>query len=197
MQAEVTDLVEEEGTCDGRPRRKCLTARSRCSADLVVGADGRHSAVRDLAGLEVEDLGAPMDVLWFRLSKQPEDGSAGARPHPGRAPCSSCSTAAIIGNAPSSSRKAASTDLRRRGLPAFRAGHRRAQSGTRRSRAGDRLLGRREAADRTRRPPEALVPAGRCSASATRPMPCRRSAASASISPSRTRSPRPIFLPSR
>jgi 2-polyprenyl-6-methoxyphenol hydroxylase-like FAD-dependent oxidoreductase len=43
-------------------------------ADLVVGADGRHSTVRELAGLEVEDFGAPMDVLWFRLSKQPEDG---------------------------------------------------------------------------------------------------------------------------
>jgi 2-polyprenyl-6-methoxyphenol hydroxylase-like FAD-dependent oxidoreductase len=44
-------------------------------ADLVVGADGRHSAVRDLAGLDVEDLGAPMDVLWMRLSKRPEDGT--------------------------------------------------------------------------------------------------------------------------
>jgi 2-polyprenyl-6-methoxyphenol hydroxylase-like FAD-dependent oxidoreductase len=37
-------------------------------ADLVVGADGRHSAVRDAAGLTVETFGAPMDVLWFRLS---------------------------------------------------------------------------------------------------------------------------------
>ena len=44
-------------------------------ADLVVGADGRHSVVRDLAGLNVEDLGAPMDVLWLRLSKRAEDGS--------------------------------------------------------------------------------------------------------------------------
>ncbi len=44
-------------------------------ADLVVGADGRHSAVRDLAGLECDDLGAPMDVLWLRLSKRPDDGS--------------------------------------------------------------------------------------------------------------------------
>jgi 2-polyprenyl-6-methoxyphenol hydroxylase-like FAD-dependent oxidoreductase len=44
-------------------------------ADLVVGADGRHSTVRSLAGLEVEDFGAPMDVLWLRLSKRPEDGS--------------------------------------------------------------------------------------------------------------------------
>jgi len=42
-------------------------------AELVVGADGRHSAVRDLAGLEVIDLGAPMDVLWLRLSRKPSD----------------------------------------------------------------------------------------------------------------------------
>ena len=36
-------------------------------ADLVVGADGRHSTVRERAGLEVEDIGAPMDALWMRL----------------------------------------------------------------------------------------------------------------------------------
>ena len=44
-------------------------------ASLVVGADGRHSTVRDLAGLEVKDLGAPMDVLWLSLSKRAGDGS--------------------------------------------------------------------------------------------------------------------------
>jgi 2-polyprenyl-6-methoxyphenol hydroxylase-like FAD-dependent oxidoreductase len=38
-------------------------------AELVVGADGRNSAVRDLSGLKVEEVGAPMDVLWMRLSK--------------------------------------------------------------------------------------------------------------------------------
>jgi 2-polyprenyl-6-methoxyphenol hydroxylase-like FAD-dependent oxidoreductase len=43
-------------------------------ADLVVGADGRHSSVRERAGLEVEDIGAPMDVLWMRLSKRLGDG---------------------------------------------------------------------------------------------------------------------------
>src|SRR6266404_5021039 len=36
-------------------------------ADLVVAADGRSSILRERAGLQVEDLGAPMDVLWFRL----------------------------------------------------------------------------------------------------------------------------------
>jgi 2-polyprenyl-6-methoxyphenol hydroxylase-like FAD-dependent oxidoreductase len=42
-------------------------------ADLVVGADGRHSAVRQRAGLVVEDIGAPIDVLWMRLPRRPDD----------------------------------------------------------------------------------------------------------------------------
>jgi 2-polyprenyl-6-methoxyphenol hydroxylase-like FAD-dependent oxidoreductase len=42
-------------------------------ADLVVGADGRHSVVRANAGLSIEEFGAPMDVLWFRLSRRPSD----------------------------------------------------------------------------------------------------------------------------
>ena len=42
-------------------------------ASLVIGADGRHSTVRTLAGLEVEDYGAPMDVLWFRISLRADD----------------------------------------------------------------------------------------------------------------------------
>jgi 2-polyprenyl-6-methoxyphenol hydroxylase-like FAD-dependent oxidoreductase len=40
---------------------------------LVVGADGRHSTVRQRAALVVEDVGAPMDVLWLRLSRRPGD----------------------------------------------------------------------------------------------------------------------------
>src|SRR5262245_19128435 len=42
-------------------------------ADLVIGADGRRSDLRDASGLKVEDLGAPMDVLWFRLTRKPSD----------------------------------------------------------------------------------------------------------------------------
>jgi 2-polyprenyl-6-methoxyphenol hydroxylase-like FAD-dependent oxidoreductase len=42
-------------------------------ADLTVGADGRHSIVREKAGLEAIDLGAPIDVLWMRLARQPGD----------------------------------------------------------------------------------------------------------------------------
>jgi len=74
MQAEVTDLVQDQGIVTV-VRAKVPEGSLEVQADLVVGADGRHSAVRDLAGLAVEDLGAPMDVLWMRLSKRPEDGS--------------------------------------------------------------------------------------------------------------------------
>ncbi len=42
-------------------------------ARLVVGSDGRHSTLREAAGFEPRDLGAPMDVLWFRLSRKPDD----------------------------------------------------------------------------------------------------------------------------
>src|SRR5262249_4429084 len=42
-------------------------------ADLVVGCDGRHSTIRTRAGLPGRDLGAPMDVLWFRIEKKSED----------------------------------------------------------------------------------------------------------------------------
>ncbi len=55
--------------CAGSRRR----APSSVRADLVVGADGRHSVVRERAGLAVTELGAPIDVLWMRLSKQPAD----------------------------------------------------------------------------------------------------------------------------
>jgi 2-polyprenyl-6-methoxyphenol hydroxylase-like FAD-dependent oxidoreductase len=42
-------------------------------ADLVVAADGRHSILRDKASLEVLNLGAPIDVLWMRVSRRPHD----------------------------------------------------------------------------------------------------------------------------
>jgi 2-polyprenyl-6-methoxyphenol hydroxylase-like FAD-dependent oxidoreductase len=45
----------------------------RIRADLVVGCDGRHSAVRQAARLELREYGVPIDVLWFRISRQPGD----------------------------------------------------------------------------------------------------------------------------
>jgi 2-polyprenyl-6-methoxyphenol hydroxylase-like FAD-dependent oxidoreductase len=72
MQAEVTGLLEEDERVVG------LTATTpegplEVRARLVIGADGRHSVVRAQAGLPVNDSGAPMDVLWFGLSRRPTD----------------------------------------------------------------------------------------------------------------------------
>ncbi len=72
MQANVTGLIEQEGRVTGL-RAQTPEGTIEVAADLVVGCDGRSSKVRDKAGLEVEDLGAPMDALWFRLSRQPGD----------------------------------------------------------------------------------------------------------------------------
>jgi 2-polyprenyl-6-methoxyphenol hydroxylase-like FAD-dependent oxidoreductase len=74
MQTEVDDLLWDDDRVTGL-KAKLPGGSLEIRADLVIGADGRHSAVRTLAGLEVEDLGAPMDVLWMRLSKRSEDGS--------------------------------------------------------------------------------------------------------------------------
>jgi 2-polyprenyl-6-methoxyphenol hydroxylase-like FAD-dependent oxidoreductase len=72
MQAEVTDLIEENGRITG-VTAKTTNGTLEVRAGLVVGADGRHSIVRDRAGLQVMDLGAPMDVLWMRISRLPSD----------------------------------------------------------------------------------------------------------------------------
>lgn len=84
MRAEATDLIEEAGRVAG-VRVATPEGPREVRADLVVGADGRSSAIRAKAGLPVEELGAPMDVLWFRLSRRPDDGGATmARFDPGR-----------------------------------------------------------------------------------------------------------------
>jgi 2-polyprenyl-6-methoxyphenol hydroxylase-like FAD-dependent oxidoreductase len=72
MQAEATDLIEEGGRVVGL-RAKAPGGDLEIRASLVVGCDGRHSTVRERAGFQVEDIGAPIDVLWFRLSRQPAD----------------------------------------------------------------------------------------------------------------------------
>ncbi|HEY4594920.1 MAG TPA: FAD-dependent oxidoreductase [Thermoanaerobaculia bacterium] len=68
MKAEVTDLIEEGGRVVGA-QAKTDQGDLEIRADLVVGADGRHSTVRERAGMQVDDFGVPIDVLWFRLSK--------------------------------------------------------------------------------------------------------------------------------
>jgi 2-polyprenyl-6-methoxyphenol hydroxylase-like FAD-dependent oxidoreductase len=72
MQAEVTGLIEENGRVAG-VNAKTPKGDLVIRAPLVVGCDGRHSTVREKARLEVENLGAPMDVLWFRLSRPASD----------------------------------------------------------------------------------------------------------------------------
>jgi 2-polyprenyl-6-methoxyphenol hydroxylase-like FAD-dependent oxidoreductase len=42
-------------------------------ANWVIGCDGRSSTVRAASGLVVQDMGSPIDVLWFRLSKETGD----------------------------------------------------------------------------------------------------------------------------
>jgi 2-polyprenyl-6-methoxyphenol hydroxylase-like FAD-dependent oxidoreductase len=72
MQAEVTDLVEVSGTVAG-VRARTPNGILEIRAPLTVGADGRHSIIRERAGLEVIDLSAPMDVMWMRISRHPTD----------------------------------------------------------------------------------------------------------------------------
>jgi 2-polyprenyl-6-methoxyphenol hydroxylase-like FAD-dependent oxidoreductase len=67
-QVEATGLIEEAGRIVG-VRAQAPEGALEIRADLVVGADGRHSTVRLAAGLAVEELGAPLDVLWFRLPR--------------------------------------------------------------------------------------------------------------------------------
>ena len=72
MQAEVTGLLNENGRIAG-VRANTPAGPLEIRADLVIGADGRTSVVRECSGLAVEHLGAPMDALWMRLSKHPDD----------------------------------------------------------------------------------------------------------------------------
>ncbi len=72
MRAEAVDLIEEGGRVRG-VRADTPDGPLEIRADLTVGCDGRHSTVRARTGMRVEDLGAPMDVLWFRLPKKAGD----------------------------------------------------------------------------------------------------------------------------
>ena len=68
METEVTGLRLRDGRVTGVEART-PTGTLQVDAELVVGADGRGSTVREQAGLEVIDLGAPMDALWMQISK--------------------------------------------------------------------------------------------------------------------------------
>jgi len=73
MNAEVVDLIEKDGRVAG-VRANTPDGPLEVLAELIVAADGRHSVLRRKAGLEIEEFGAPMDVLWFSISRHPDDG---------------------------------------------------------------------------------------------------------------------------
>ena len=114
MDAEVTGLIGKESVSGVR------VGAEEIKAELVIAADGRHSAVRKAAGLEVENFGAPIDVLWFRMSRKPED------PHSSMGRFDAGAALVLINRReywqcgfviP----KGAADEVRRAGLPAFRA----------------------------------------------------------------------------
>src|SRR5262249_50556609 len=72
VEHEATDLLVENDRVVG-VTGKTPNGTFEVRADLTVGADGRHSIVRQKAGFEVEDLGAPIDVLWMRMSRRADD----------------------------------------------------------------------------------------------------------------------------
>jgi 2-polyprenyl-6-methoxyphenol hydroxylase-like FAD-dependent oxidoreductase len=72
MEAEVTGLEYDHDRIVG-VRANTPDGELVVDADLVVGCDGRNSMVRQRAGFAVREFGAPMDVLWFRLSRQRSD----------------------------------------------------------------------------------------------------------------------------
>ena len=72
QRTEATDLIAEGGRVVG-VKASAPDGALEIRADLVVGTDGRHSLVREKTGLQVEDLGAPMDILWFRISRRASD----------------------------------------------------------------------------------------------------------------------------
>jgi 2-polyprenyl-6-methoxyphenol hydroxylase-like FAD-dependent oxidoreductase len=75
MGANVCDLIRENGTVRG-VRYQTSEREGEVRAPLTVGADGRHSRVRHLMGIEPVKTAPPMDVLWFRLPKLEDDAKS-------------------------------------------------------------------------------------------------------------------------
>jgi 2-polyprenyl-6-methoxyphenol hydroxylase-like FAD-dependent oxidoreductase len=118
MQAEVAELIQDGDRIAG-VRAQTQEGVLEVRADLTVGADGRHSTVREKADLEVIHLGAPIDALWLRLSRWPSDPQQSfGRIDAGRILAmidrgDYWQCAYII-------RKGAADEIRRRGLPSLR-----------------------------------------------------------------------------
>jgi 2-polyprenyl-6-methoxyphenol hydroxylase-like FAD-dependent oxidoreductase len=74
MQTQATGLVEENERVVG-VRATSGSSEIEIRSELVIAADGRHSVLRDAAGLQVVRSGSPVDVLWFPLPREKEDAS--------------------------------------------------------------------------------------------------------------------------
>jgi 2-polyprenyl-6-methoxyphenol hydroxylase-like FAD-dependent oxidoreductase len=72
MEHEVVDLILKNDRVVG-VRARTKEGQRDFLSDLVVACDGRSSIVRDRAGLEVCELGVPIDALWMHISKRPGD----------------------------------------------------------------------------------------------------------------------------
>ena len=72
MNANATDLVWSGGQVVG-VNADAPDGPVEIRTALTIGCDGRHSTVRQAASLEVEDVGAPMDVLWFRIGRRKDE----------------------------------------------------------------------------------------------------------------------------
>jgi 2-polyprenyl-6-methoxyphenol hydroxylase-like FAD-dependent oxidoreductase len=84
MNTEAVDLIRRGETIAG-VRATTPEGPIDIEADLTIACDGRHSTVRERAGFEVQEIGAPMDVLWFRAGrKADETESVFARVEPGK-----------------------------------------------------------------------------------------------------------------
>ena len=84
MSTEAVDLIRDGDRVTG-VKAKTPDGLIDIAADLTIACDGRHSLVRERAGLEVEEIGAPMDVLWFRAGKREgESENLFARIDPGK-----------------------------------------------------------------------------------------------------------------
>jgi 2-polyprenyl-6-methoxyphenol hydroxylase-like FAD-dependent oxidoreductase len=118
MNTEAIGLIEEGGRVAG-VRAKTDQGELNAYADLVVAADGRSSIVRERAGMEVEDFGVPIDVLWFRVAKIAAD----TEPALGRIRNGKILVTIDRGDyyqCGSIIRKGAFEEIKRRGLEAFR-----------------------------------------------------------------------------
>ena len=191
MSAEVDGLIEEEGTMAG-VTAKTKDGQLTIRADLTIGADGRHSLVRRKAGFAPLDIGAPMDVLWFKLSRQTTDaGALLGRIDAGqilavfnRGDYWQCAYVIAKGSA---------DRLKAQGIGALREKIAALAPFSPIALASLRVLMTSSSSPSRSTGCRFGTSPGFC-ASATPRMRCRRSAASASISRFKTRSPRRIFL---